>query len=85
MLQGEQHHDNLCVRGVPDGACKTAEELTGKSGTVLGALTGGAVSVRDYYHVGRFNPDWSRPVTVRFLTVDTKVAVLCAKGMLYRP
>ena len=84
-LQGELRRDNLCVRGVPDGASETAEELAGKLGAVMGTLTGGPVPVRDCYRVGRFSPDRPRPVIVRFHTADEKVAVLRAKGVLYRP
>ena len=72
------------MRGVPNGACETAEKLAGKLGTVLGVLTGGAVPVRDCYRVGQFSPDRPRPVIVRFPTANAKVAVLCAKGVLYR-
>ena len=83
-LQGELRRDNLCVRGVPDTASESAEELAGKLGAVIGALTGGAVPVRDCYRVGRFSPDRPRPVIVRFHTADAKVTVLRAKGVLYR-
>ena len=85
MLQGEHRRDNLCVLGVPDGAREMAEELAGKLGTVLGALTGGAVLVCDCYCVGRFSPDRPSPVIVHFPMADAKVAVLLAKGVLYRP
>ena len=84
-LQGEQCCDNLCVRGVPDGAHETMEELAGKIETVLGALTSGAVPVHDCYCVKRFSPDRPRPVTVCFPMVDAKVVVLCIKGLLYSP
>ena len=84
-LQGELRRDNLCVRGVPDGASESAAELAGKLEDVMGALTGGAVPVRDCYRVGRFSPDRPRPVIVRFHSADTKVTVLRAKGVLYRP
>ena len=84
-LQGEVRHDNLCVRGVPNGVCEMAEEFTGKLGTVLGVLTGGAVPVYDCYRVRRFSPNQPRPVIVRFPMADAKLAILCAKGVLYGP
>ena len=55
----------------------------GKLGTVLGALTSGALLVRDCYHVGRLSLDQPRPVIVPFPTADAKVAILCTKGVLY--
>ena len=61
------------------------EELAAKLGTVLGVLTGKLTPVWDCYHVGRFSPNQPRPVIIRFHTMDAKVTVLCAKGVLYRP
>ena len=75
----------MCVRGVPDAVCEIAEELVGQLGTMLGALTGVALLVRDCYCVRRFSPNRPYPVIVYFPTVDTKVLVLCAKGVPYRP
>ena len=62
-----------------------AEELAGNLGTVQGVLTGRAMPVRDCYRVRRFSPNQPRPVIVCFLMADAKVAILCAKGVLYRP
>ena len=83
--EGELRHDNLCVRGIPDGARESAEELVAKLGIVLGALASGLTPVWDCYRVGRFSPNWPRPVIVRFHLADAKVTVLRAKGVLYRP
>ena len=60
------------------------EELARKLGPVLCTLTGGVVPVCDCYSVGQYSPDRPHPVIVRFPTADAKVAILCAKGMLYR-
>lgn len=84
-LQGELRRDNLCVHGVPEGAHKSAEELAVKLATVLGALTGGPTPVQDCYRVGRFSPARPHPVIIHFHSVDAKVTVLHAKGVLYRP
>ena len=85
VLQGEQCRDNLCVCSVPDGVRETAEELVGKLGTVLAHSLVEVVLVQDCYRVGRFSPDWPRPVIVHFPTADAKVAVLLGKGALYHP
>lgn len=87
-VQAELRRRQVCLRGFEDAPDETPEHLEALVHDVRGVvevLLGRAPPpMTDIWRVGRYAPDRPRPVIIRFERMADKVALLQAKGVLYR-
>ena len=89
-LHGELRRWQCCLRGLVDCHNKMEEELLGRVEAVVRELVveadtyDGEPVVSGCWRVGRYSPEWPRPVIIRFQRMCDKIAALRGKGLLYR-